>query len=124
MLFKGLQHIGIPTEDYEVSLAFYKQLGFELINFEMNQGQKAGFLELGGLVLEIWEAPATESTGAIHHIALDTDDIEGAFAAISRLSVQLIDTEIQQLPFWEKGIKYFNFYGPNRETIEICQKNQ
>lgn len=32
------------------------------------------------------------------------------------------DTEIQSIPsFWKHGIRYFNIYGPNGETIEFCQ---
>ena len=30
--------------------------------------------------------------------------------------------EIQHIDsFWEHGIRYFNVYGPNGETIEFCQ---
>ena len=38
------------------------------------------------------------------------------------LGLNFRDTEIQSIPtFWEKGIRYFNIYGPNGETIEFCQ---
>ena len=33
-----------------------------------------------------------------------------------------VDPEIQSIPsFWKHGIRYFNIYGPNGETIEFCQ---
>lgn len=32
------------------------------------------------------------------------------------------DHEIQFLPFWTKGVRFFMVKGPNRETIEFCQK--
>ena len=120
----GLQHIGIPTEDFAASQKFYETLGFKLINSEDNQGSKVGFFELNNLVIEIWEAKSAGEVGAIHHIALDTDDIAGAYEWIKTLDFEMIDSSIQNLPFWEKGIQYFNFYGPNREIFEVCQINK
>ena len=26
-----------------------------------------------------------------------------------------------ELPFWEKGIRYFNIKGPNEEVVEFCE---
>lgn len=61
--------------------------------------------------------------GAINHLALATDDIAAVFNEIKALpGIEMIDSQIQFLPFWDHGIKYFNFYGPNREIIEICQR--
>ncbi|BDR58067.1 VOC family protein [Xylocopilactobacillus apicola] len=120
--FNGLQHIGIPTENFKFSEDVYSKLGFKLIQTEDNQGSKVGFFELGNLILEVWEAETAPTAGAINHFALDTNDIEAAFSFVKGLNLELIDPEIQQLPFWEHGIRYFNFYGPNHEIIEICQK--
>ena len=65
-------------------------------------------------------APMT--TGAINHWALDAPDIEAAFENARALGLRLKDAEIQSIPtFWERGIRYFNVYGPNGETIEFCQ---
>jgi len=117
----GLQHIGIPTKDFEASKIFYKSLGFRQINEEMNAESKVGFFELNGMIIEIWEDKTTECRGAIDHLALDTDDIDEAFNSIQDLGYELLDKNIMELPFWEKGIRYFNFYGPNHEIIEISQ---
>ena len=36
--------------------------------------------------------------------------------------LKIKDNEIQHIDsFWEHGIRYFNVYGPNGETIEFCQ---
>ena len=49
-------------------------------------------------------------------------DIEAAFENARALGLRLKDAEIQSIPtFWERGIRYFNAYGPNGETIEFCQ---
>ena len=29
---------------------------------------------------------------------------------------------IEELPFWENGVKFFMIKGPNEERIEFCQK--
>lgn len=123
MVFNGLQHIGIPTIKFDESEDFYESLGFKLINSEINEGNKVAFYELNSLVLESWESEkeAAGKVGAINHIALDTDDIEAAFDFVKKLGVEFVNTSINDLPYWEHGIKFFNFYGPNREIFEICQ---
>lgn len=120
-ILNGLQHIGIPTENFSKTEAFYEALGFDLINTELNQESKVGFFKLQNLILEVWEAKTNPQNGSINHFALDTSDIEKAYAMISKLHVEFVDQKIQHLPFWKNGIAYFNFLGPNHETIEICQ---
>ena len=124
MIFNGLQHVGIPTKKFDESGDFYQSLGFKLVNTEDNQGSRVAFYQLGTLMLESWESPqeAPGKVGAINHIALDTHDINRAFAEVQKLNVQFVENGIQSLPYWENGIKYFNFYGPNKEIFEVCQK--
>ena len=124
MIFNGLQHVGIPTKKFDESGDFYQSLGFKLVNTEDNQGSRVAFYQLGTLMLESWESPqeAPGKVGAINHIALDTNDINRAFAEVQKLNVQFVENGIQSLPYWENGIKYFNFYGPNKEIFEACQK--
>ena len=124
MIFNGLQHVGIPTKKFDESGDFYQSLGFKLVNTEDNQGSRVAFYQLGTLMLESWESPqeALGKVGAINHIALDTNDINRAFAEVQKLNVQFVENGIQSLPYWENGIKYFNFYGPNKEIFEVCQK--
>ena len=44
----GIQHIGIPTNDIEKTIAFYKELGFEValetVNEEANEKVASGRL--------------------------------------------------------------------------------
>ena len=74
-------------------------------------------------VTATWEGdPAPLTTGAINHWAFDTPDIEAAFENAKELGLKFKDTEIQHIDsFWEHGIRFFNVYGPNGETIEFCQ---
>jgi lactoylglutathione lyase len=126
MLFNGLQHVGIPTDKFNESQEFYESLGFKLINSEVNEGTKVAFYQLDSFVLESWESEteAIGKPGAINHIALDTTNIEAAFERISEIGVEFVEKKINTLPYWEHGIKFFNFYGPNREIFEVCQINK
>ena len=101
----GIQHVGIPTNDIEETVAFYEKLGFETALRTVNEeaGEKVAFLRLGTLVVETYENKAAKMTdGAIDHIAIDRDTIHF-------------------LPFWENGVRFFTIAGPNKERIEFSQ---
>lgn len=56
----GIQHIGIPTNDIEKTIAFYQKLGFEIALQTVNEeaDEKVAFLELETLVIETYENKA------------------------------------------------------------------
>ena len=119
-----LQHSGMPAKDLDETIAFYTDvLGFELAGLFRNGENRCAFLRCGHLTIETWEGdPAPMTTGAINHWAFDTPDIEAAFENAKELGLNFKDAEIQSIPtFWDNGIRYFNVYGPNGETIEFCQ---
>ena len=33
----------------------------------------------------------------------------------------MLDKEVQFLPFWEKGVRFFTILGPNGEKVEFSQ---
>ena len=35
---------------------------------------------------------------------------------------KMLDQQVNGLPFWEHGVKFFTFEGPNKEKIEFCEK--
>ncbi|WEV42691.1 VOC family protein [Bifidobacterium sp. ESL0682] len=118
------QHSGMPAKNLDETIEFYtKKLGFELVGLFPNGKNRCAFLRYGHLTIETWEGdPVAMKDGAINHWALDTPDIEAAFENAKALGLELKDKEIQSIPtFWDNGIRYFNVYGPNRETIEFCQ---
>ncbi len=124
-LITGLQHIGIPTPCYRQSLEFYKKLGF-CIQMETQLSDtkdRVAFLELNGLIIELYESRGViREAGPVDHICIDVTDISLAYAYICKIECILLDQEIQHLPFWERGIRYFTIMGPNHEKIEFCQK--
>lgn len=121
---QGLQHIGIPTQKMEASIAFYENLGFQLMNEEEQvNGGAVAFLELKGLVIELWELEEDRQIGAIDHIALDVIKIDELYQAVKELPYPIVSNGIESLHYWKKGIRFFIVEGPNQEKIEFCQIN-
>lgn len=122
--FDDLQHIGIPTDDMEKTVAFWEKLGFKKLGeFDTDDNvNEVVFMHYNHLTLEIWTGDgAVRKTGAINHISLNTKDADAAFKAAKAEGFKLKDSEVQHLDFWDKGIKFFNIEGPNAETIEFCE---
>ncbi len=118
----GLQHVGIPCENLDKAVAFYEMLGFAKIYTTPNGDQNVAFMELGGLVIELYGNMAVAGkAGAINHIALNSTDIEASYNACKEAGCTFFE-QITALPFWSNGIKYFSVIGPNQEIIEVCQK--
>ena len=118
----GMQHIGLPTNDMERTLAFYEKLGFTVAFRTVNNGEKVCFLKLAGVCVETYEnGQAVGKAGAIDHIAMDVDDVQAAWDAVQAAGLTPIEDEIQFLPFWDKGVRYFNILGPNGEKVEFSQ---
>lgn len=121
----GIQHVGIPTNDMQLSVEFYQSIGFEIAHETINpaSGERVVFLELGNLMMEIYESSeATHRIGAIDHVALDVVDIEDVFQSIRADGHRMLDPEVCSLPFWEHGVKFFTILGPNEEKIEFCER--
>lgn len=120
----GLQHIGIPTLDINKTIKFYLSLGFEVVYQRTNDnGQHVAFLQFGNLQIETYDKePAAMQAGSFEHIAIDVKNIEGLYEVVKSKGFHICDSPIHELPYWERGIKYFKIEGPNKETIEFCEK--
>ncbi len=121
----GIQHIGLPTNDLEETIKFYKKLGFEVAAETTLPTDRVAFLKLKNIVIETYQStgePAAKGfDGAIDHIALDVDDIEAALTAVKAAGLNPMTEDIQFLPFWEKGVRFFKVLGPNHEPVEFSQ---
>ncbi|MBI9093532.1 MAG: VOC family protein [Sphaerochaeta sp.] len=118
----GLQHIGIPTNDLEKTLAFYQSLGFEKQYEVNNKGEEVAFLQLKQVMIETYQNyQGAMAPGSIDHIALDVTDIDAAYAEVGKLGYPILEGGIQGLPFWENGVRFFTIEGPNKEKIEFSQ---
>lgn len=120
----GIQHIGIPTNDIEKTIAFYKELGFETALQTINKeaDEKVAFLKLKTLVIETYENKAAKfESGAIDHVAIDVNDVEEVYQYISEKKLNTTNDTIHFLPFWKNGVRFFTIEGPNMEKIEFSQ---
>lgn len=120
----GLQHIGVPTLDIDKTIGFYESLGFETIYRRTNDnGQRVAFLQFGNLQVETYDKePVAMQAGAFQHIAIDVKNIEALYEVVQKQGFNIIEPPIHDLPYWEHGIRYFKIEGPNKETIEFCEK--
>ena len=120
----GIQHIGIPTNDIEETITFYKKLGFEIALQMVNKeaDEKVAFLRLNTLVIETYENKAAKmESGAIDHIAIDVKDVESVYQWINENDMNTTKDILHFLPFWENGVRFFTIEGPNKEKIEFSQ---
>lgn len=118
----GIQHLGIPVKDMGETLAFYEELGFEKAFSTVNNGSQVVFVRQKNLVIELYEEKIIAGKpGAIDHVALDVTDIEHTFQLVKILGYPVLDSEIQFLPFWSHGVKFFTIMGPNGEKVEFSQ---
>lgn len=120
----GFQHIGLPTNDIKATIAFYEKIGFQVAHSteNPNNGEPVVFLQLGNVCVETYENNcAVGIHGAIDHIALDVTDVEKAWECAKAEGLQILEDEIQALPFWANGVRFFNVLGPNGEKVEFSQ---
>ena len=120
----GIQHIGIPTNDIEKTIAFYKELGFETALQTINKeaDEKVAFLKLKTLVIETYENKAAKlESGAIDHVAVNVNNIEEVYQYIIEKKLNTTNDTIHFLPFWKNGVRFFTIEGPNMEKIEFSQ---
>lgn len=121
----GIQHIGLPTNDMEKTIAFYQALGFSVVSQATTATHNVTFLKLKNICIETYQsldaAEAKGYDGAIDHICVDVDDINATWEAVKAAGLQPMTDEIESLPFWEKGIRFFKVLGPNHEPVEFCQ---
>ena len=121
----GIAHIGLPTNNITKTIEFYKNLGFEVVMETYNQkaGEKVAFLQIKNYCIECYEnGQAAMQDGAYQHVALDVENIEEMYQRICENQYEVITDGVEELPFWENGVKFFMIKGPNQERIEFCQK--
>ena len=78
-------------------------------------GEKVAFLQIKNYCIETFEnGQAAMSDGAYQHVALDVEDIESMYQKICNEKYTIITDGIEELPFWENGVKFFD---KNRRNI-------
>lgn len=126
MAVKKIEHLGIHVSDLERSIAFYTEtLGLKHLK---TMPHTNGIIRLAFLafpeaeqtlieLIEGYDAPLA-AEGKVHHAAFAVDNLDVELERIKSLQVELRDTEITTLP---DGSRYFFFYGPDGEILELFE---
>ena len=117
-----IRHIGIPTSDLEASVAFYELLGFSVDRrIECGPaGDRIAFVIAGDCTIELYECvEAVGVNGPIDHITLNAPNLENAYEKLTALGYEVLEKEIQTLPSFDGGVKFFSIRGPAGEKVEF-----
>jgi len=121
---KGLSHIGIMVKDLDVSVDFYKRLGFTLDNEEgiPARNVRLAFMSAGTCLIELVERGdyETRPAGVVDHIALEVDDIDAAIALANENSIAINASEINSVNILG-GVRNVFFVGPDGERLEFFE---
>ena len=98
-----INHIAVAVSDIENALKFWRDaLGLELDELRdvPSESAQIAFLPVGGTEIELVR-PTSDDSGlakyikkrgqGMHHLCLETDDIEGMMAQLKKKGVQLIN---------------------------------
>ncbi|WP_121808704.1 VOC family protein [Mucilaginibacter kameinonensis] len=132
LAINGIQHIGIPVTNIEVSQQFYSRLGFNNVMqapFTDNGGTGTCIMmQRGNMIMELYQLPEVSlaeirarSNGHVDHVAFDVDDIDLTFKTVKEAGLNILEPEPVFLQFWKNGCKYFNITGPDGERLEFNQ---
>ncbi|WP_418620851.1 VOC family protein [Acetilactobacillus jinshanensis] len=121
--FTGIQHVGVPANNLDQTIKFYKSLGFKVAGKFKNGSSNCAFMKYGTLMIETWDGdPCANKDGAINHMAVNCTDVKDAFKEAKAEGYHMLDDHIESIPsYWNNGIKFFKIQGPNHEAIEFCQ---
>jgi len=119
-MIKGLAHIGIMVKDMDVSVDFYKRLGFTLDNVE-NIHVKLAFLSAGSCLIELIEVKDLErGAGIVDHVAMVVEDIDKAIEAAVANGIEIDAGTVSSVGILG-GIRNVFFVGPDGERLEFFE---
>ncbi|WP_435151773.1 methylmalonyl-CoA epimerase [Haladaptatus sp. DFWS20] len=124
-----IDHLGIATDDASELAALYADLfDAPIAHEEEFDGLCVVFLEFGESYFELLE-PMEKGTisryldnrgAGIHHVALETDDIEGALETARKHDVELIDEE-PRLGAWGHDVAFLHPKSTGSVLIEFVE---
>jgi len=122
---ESVNHVGIRVADKSRSVAFYSDLGFEVVaDHGFNQGHPVVMKHPGGVVLNLL-GPATEATGK--NILMDVAELYSGYTHIA-LTVSSLQTAKDFMlehhieltgSFSFKGMSAIFIRDPDRNVIEL-----
>ncbi len=117
-MINHMHHAHLFASNLEASLKFYQEMFGGEVVFDLNMaGARNVFLRIGRGGLNFYDqSPPAREKGAIHHIGIQTDDLEGLVAHMKTKGASF-RKGITDLGFW----KYVLVQGPDGVLIELFQ---
>jgi catechol 2,3-dioxygenase-like lactoylglutathione lyase family enzyme len=114
----GLDHVHIFASDVSATVDFFcKMFGATLVWDEEAAGARNIRLALGSAFLQIYEqAPKAPRGGAVHHLGIETDDLE---ALVSRMKTH--GFQFRNSIRDEPKFRYVMISGPDDLLIELFE---
>lgn len=129
-MIKGVHHIALRCGDraeYQKTIAFYHELlGMEIVRSWGTGDDLGTMLNNGNSLMEIFSrGKVSGSYGAVHHIALATDDVDGCVEAVRAAGYEITmepkEIVIASCPEFPARIAFC--VGPVGESIEFfCER--
>jgi glyoxylase I family protein len=128
MVIRGIHHIAILTDRYEISKRFYTDiLGFTIIGETYRKERDSYKLDLaidGQYTIELFSFPDykernsfPESKG-LRHLAFAVDDVEQWIVFLRSKQVEVQDVRVDEIT--DKRFTFF--YDPNGQPLELYEQ--
>jgi catechol 2,3-dioxygenase-like lactoylglutathione lyase family enzyme len=119
----SLDHVHLFATDVAATLDFFcSMLGAKLIWDEEAAGVRNVRLALGHAFIHVYEqAPKTQRGGPVHHLGVETDDLDGLVARMKQLGY-VFRNEVREQP----QFRYVMIAAPDDLLIELfeCREPQ
>jgi glyoxylase I family protein len=128
MNIRGIHHVAILTDNYDVSKKFYTDiLGFRILS-ETYRGERNSYkldLEINGKYqIELFSFPDYRERGSypeakgLRHLAFEVDDLEAGIQFLRSKGVEVQDIRIDEIT--RKRFTFFN--DPNGQPLELYEE--
>ena len=128
MKIKGIHHIAILTDNYELSRKFYTEiLGFEIVHEVYREARQSYKLDLainGQYCIELFSFPEYRDRASfpeakgLRHLAFSVEDVEGWISKLRTAGVEVQDVRVDE----HTGRKFTFFYDPNGQPLELYEE--
>jgi glyoxylase I family protein len=128
MKIKGIHHIAILTDNYELSKRFYTEiLGFDVIRETYRQERNSYKLDLsigGKYQIELFSFPDYRERGSypeakgLRHLAFAVENVDEAARELKAKGVEVQETRIDELTHK----KFVFFTDPNGQPLELYEE--
>ncbi len=114
----SLDHVHIFSSDLAATVEFFRRmLGAELVWDEEAAGVRNVRLALGNAFVHVYEQPPrTQRGGPVHHLGIETDDLDGLVVRMKENGYEFRNVIREQPKF-----RYLMIAGPDDLLIELFQ---